>query len=156
MSQCPSIGLSTLPAKPLALLTAKRDKAAPCVFCATQLMHPARPYINIKGRDRFLYRTVDSAGPTINFLLTDRHDAAAAKRFFRRALRNDNSMPGVINREVRRLNVEEAVRLAISQNRSLKIARLKIDDNQQRKAGDSSSYFPSITNQSNILHFHRT
>jgi IS6 family transposase len=29
-------------------------------------------YINIKGRDRFLYRAVDSAGQTIDFLLTDR------------------------------------------------------------------------------------
>jgi transposase, IS6 family len=54
-------------------------------------------YINIKGRDRFLYRAVDSTGQTIDFLLTDRRDAAAAKRFFRRALRNDNSMPRVIN-----------------------------------------------------------
>jgi IS6 family transposase len=33
----------------------------------------------------------------IDFLLTDRLNAAAAKRFFPRALRNDNSMPGVIN-----------------------------------------------------------
>jgi IS6 family transposase len=29
--------------------------------------------------------------------LTDRRDAAAVKRFFRRALRNDNSMPRVVN-----------------------------------------------------------
>jgi transposase, IS6 family len=55
-------------------------------------------YINIKGRQRFLYRAVDSSGQTIDFLLTDRRDAAAAKRFFRRALLNDgNSMPRVIN-----------------------------------------------------------
>jgi transposase-like protein len=54
-------------------------------------------YINIKGRDRFLYRAVDSTGQSIDFLLTDRRDAAAAKRFFRRALQNDNSMPRVIN-----------------------------------------------------------
>src|SRR6476660_5835329 len=55
-------------------------------------------YINIKGRDRFLYRAVDSRGQTIDFLLTDRRDAAAAKRFFRRALRNEgNQMPRVIN-----------------------------------------------------------
>jgi IS6 family transposase len=54
-------------------------------------------YINIKGRDRFLYRAVDSTGQTIDFLLTDRRDAAAAKRFFRRALRNDNSMPRAVN-----------------------------------------------------------
>jgi IS6 family transposase len=55
-------------------------------------------YIKVKGRDRFLYRAVDSTGQTIDFLLTDRRDAAAAKRFFRRALLNEgNSMPRVIN-----------------------------------------------------------
>jgi transposase, IS6 family len=55
-------------------------------------------YITSKGRDRFLYRAVDSTGQTIDFLLTDRRDAAAAKRFFRIALLNEgNSMPRVIH-----------------------------------------------------------
>ena len=55
-------------------------------------------YISVKGRDRFLYRAVDSTGQTIDFLLTDRRDAAAARRFFRRALLNvGNTMPRVIN-----------------------------------------------------------
>ena len=55
-------------------------------------------YINIKGRDRLLYRAVDSIRQTIDFLLTDRRDAAAAKRFLRRALLNEgNSMPHVID-----------------------------------------------------------
>ena len=55
-------------------------------------------YIKVKGRDRFLYRAVDSSGQTIDFLLTDRRDAAAAKRFLQRALQNlGNSMPRVIN-----------------------------------------------------------
>jgi outer membrane protein TolC len=54
--------------------------------------------------------------------------------------------------EVRRLTLTEAVRLAISQNRGLKIARLKVIENQQKKAGERSAYFPSITNQSNALH----
>ena len=55
-------------------------------------------YIKVKGRDRFLYRAVDSKGQTIDFLLTDRRDAVAAKRFIRRALQNEgNSMPRVIN-----------------------------------------------------------
>ena len=45
-------------------------------------------YINIRGRDRFLYRAGDSTGQTIDFLLADRRDAAAAKRFFCRALLN--------------------------------------------------------------------
>jgi transposase, IS6 family len=55
-------------------------------------------YIKVNGRDRFLYRAVDSSGQTIDFLLTDRRDAAAAKRFFRRALQNEgNATPRVIN-----------------------------------------------------------
>ena len=55
-------------------------------------------YIKVKGRDRFLYRAVDSSGQTIDFLLVDRRDTAAAKRFFQRALQNlGNCMPRVIN-----------------------------------------------------------
>ena len=34
----------------------------------------------------YLYRTVDSLGQTIDFLLSARQDAAAARRFFRKAL----------------------------------------------------------------------
>jgi outer membrane protein TolC len=54
--------------------------------------------------------------------------------------------------EARRLTLEEAVRLAISQNRELKIARLKVDENRQKKAGEHAGYFPAITNQSTALH----
>src|SRR5215203_2440860 len=55
-------------------------------------------HIKVNGRDRFLYRAVDSTGQAIDFLLADRRDAAAAKRFIRRALQNEgNSMPRVIN-----------------------------------------------------------
>jgi outer membrane protein TolC len=52
--------------------------------------------------------------------------------------------------EVRHLTLMEAVHLAISQNRPLKIARLKVTENEQKKAGQLSAYFPSLTNQSNI------
>jgi len=52
----------------------------------------------VKGRDRYLYRAVDSTVQTIDFLLTDGRDAAAAKRFFRTALWNPgNPMPRVIH-----------------------------------------------------------
>ena len=54
--------------------------------------------------------------------------------------------------EVRHLTLTEAVHLAISQNRSLKIARLKVTENEEKKAGQHSAYFPSLTNQSNLLH----
>jgi transposase, IS6 family len=43
-------------------------------------------YVRVKGRWTYLYRAVDSRGQTIDFLLSARRDAAAVKRFFRKAL----------------------------------------------------------------------
>ncbi len=43
-------------------------------------------YVKVKGRWTYLYRAVDSRGQTIDLLLSARRDAAAAKRFFRKAL----------------------------------------------------------------------
>ena len=43
-------------------------------------------YIKVKGVWTHLYRAVDSLGQTIDFLLSTRRDATAAKRFFRKAL----------------------------------------------------------------------
>ena len=55
-------------------------------------------YIKIKGQEKYLYRAVDSTGQTIDFLLTAKRDAAAAKRFFRKVLRSSsNPIPRVIN-----------------------------------------------------------
>ena len=55
-------------------------------------------YIKVKGQEKYLYRAVDSTGQTIDFLLTAKRDAAAAKRFFRRVLRSSsNPIPRVIN-----------------------------------------------------------
>jgi outer membrane protein TolC len=54
--------------------------------------------------------------------------------------------------DIRQLTLTEAVHLAMGQNRALKIARLKVVENEQKKAGERSSYFPKITNQLNVLH----
>ena len=43
-------------------------------------------YIKGKGRWTYLYRAVDKCGQTTDFLLSAKRDAAAAKRFFRKAL----------------------------------------------------------------------
>ncbi|MBW4639667.1 MAG: IS6 family transposase [Gloeocapsa sp. UFS-A4-WI-NPMV-4B04] len=44
-------------------------------------------YIKVKGKDRYLYRAVDSDGNTLDFLLSAKRDAQAAQRFFRKALK---------------------------------------------------------------------
>ena len=45
-------------------------------------------YIKVKGKDRYLYRAVDSTGQTIDFLLTAKRDTAAAKRFLLQSYRS--------------------------------------------------------------------
>jgi transposase, IS6 family len=55
-------------------------------------------YIQIKGEDKYLYRAVDKHGQTVDFLLTPRRDARAAKRFLREVLTEpENPHPRVIN-----------------------------------------------------------
>ena len=55
-------------------------------------------YIRVKGKWRYLYRAVDSSGATLDFLLSARQDAAAAKRFLAKALgRQNHPVPRVIN-----------------------------------------------------------
>jgi transposase-like protein len=44
-------------------------------------------YIRVKGEWRYLYRAVDKTGQTIDFLLTEHRDKAAALRFLTQAIR---------------------------------------------------------------------
>ncbi len=52
-------------------------------------------YVKVKGRWTYLYRAVDKQGRTVDFLLSERRDVAAAKRFFRKAMEN-HATPRVI------------------------------------------------------------
>jgi transposase, IS6 family len=49
-------------------------------------------YIRVKGKWVYLYRAVDAAGQTIDFLLSAKRDAAAAQRFFRKALKQPHTV----------------------------------------------------------------
>ena len=50
------------------------------------------------------------------------------------------------------LTLPEAVRLAIAQNRTIKLARLKVQEKEQNKAGAKANYFPTLKNQSAFAH----
>ena len=55
-------------------------------------------YIEVKGECKYLYRVVDSDGNTLDFLLTAKRNAEAAKRFLRKALNAVHTQePRVIN-----------------------------------------------------------
>jgi IS6 family transposase len=58
-------------------------------------------YVRVEGRWCYLYRAIDSAGATIDFLLSAKRDADAAKRLFRKALRDrSHPQPRVINTDL--------------------------------------------------------
>ena len=54
--------------------------------------HVDETYVRVDGEWRYLYRAVDGTGQTIDFRLSARRDAAAAKRFFRKALARPNTV----------------------------------------------------------------
>jgi IS6 family transposase len=59
---------------------------------------PPPTRLKIAGQWTYLYRAVDSSGDTIDFLLSPKRDADAAKRFFQKALQSPNHpRPRVIN-----------------------------------------------------------
>jgi len=43
-------------------------------------------YIKVRGKWTYLYRAVDRDGQTLDFMLSERRDTAAAKRFFKSAV----------------------------------------------------------------------
>jgi outer membrane protein TolC len=45
--------------------------------------------------------------------------------------------------EVRRLTLTESVHLALTHNRELKIARMKVAESEQKRAQVKASYFPN-------------
>lgn len=53
-------------------------------------------YVKIRGRWAYLYRAVDRSGKTINFRLSTRRDVAAAKAFFKKAIKSQGCAPQTI------------------------------------------------------------
>ncbi|HTU48474.1 MAG TPA: TolC family protein [Bryobacteraceae bacterium] len=54
--------------------------------------------------------------------------------------------------EVRRLTLSDAVHLALTHNRELKIGRMKVVESEQKRAQAKASYFPDFKNESTFLH----
>jgi transposase-like protein len=53
-------------------------------------------YVKIRGEWYYLYRAVDRTGRTIDFRLSGRRNVAAAKAFFRKAIKNHQRPPQTI------------------------------------------------------------
>src|SRR5712692_5096983 len=53
-------------------------------------------YVKIRGEWGYLYRAIDRAGRTVDFRLSAKRDVAAAKGFFRKALKGQQRVPQTI------------------------------------------------------------
>ncbi len=77
-----------------------------------------------KGRWCYLYRAIDSAGATIDFLLSAFRDADAAKRLFRKALRDVSAFETCNTTIIMGVDTEESMS-AIAYTSDVRIERIK-------------------------------
>jgi transposase-like protein len=61
-------------------------RCRPSLNATTDSYRVDETYIKIKKQWHYLYRAVDPAGATLDFMLSPTHDADAAERFFRKVL----------------------------------------------------------------------
>ena len=67
-----------------------------CERLEAEFLRPTHPYVKIRGVWHYLYRAVDRAGRTGDFRLSTRRDVAAAKAFFRKAIKSQRRPPQTI------------------------------------------------------------
>jgi transposase-like protein len=80
-------------------------------------------HIKVKAVWTYLYRAVDSLGQTIDFLRSVRRDAAAARRFFRKAL----AQPHIVNPRMIKVDKNPAYpRAATEMKRAGELCRFSI------------------------------
>ncbi len=63
-------------------------------------------FVKIRGQQKYLWRAVDQDGEVVDVFLQSRRDCAAAKRFFKRLLRNHGNEPRkIVTDKLRSYNV---------------------------------------------------
>ena len=87
-------------------------------------------YIKVNGIWMYLYRAIDSAGDTVDFLLRKHRDGAAAKAFFRKAFK-ENCYPQkvTIDKSGRNITALNSVNTELPENPQIEVRQIKYLNN---------------------------
>jgi transposase-like protein len=69
------------------------EAARPCRQAVGDRWGADETYVKVAGRWRYVYRAIDQFGQVIDVFMSTRRDAAAARRFFKRAIRTTKVTP---------------------------------------------------------------
>jgi transposase-like protein len=72
------------------------DAARPCRHLVGDCWFVDETYVKVAGRWRYVYRAVDQFGQVIDVFVSPRRDAAAAQRFFQRAIGATHRTPSQV------------------------------------------------------------
>ncbi len=104
-------------------------------------------YIRVKGKWTYLYRAVDKQGRTVDFLLSEKRDIAAAKRFFIKAIENNEAPQKITldgyeasHRAVAELKAEGALAFGVEVRTSKYLNNLIEQDHRRVK----QRYYPML------------
>jgi putative transposase len=87
-------------------------------------------YIKLKGKWVYLYRAVDSQGDTIDFLLRAKRDAAAAKAFFKKAIKHNGKPTKVtVDKSGSNKAALDFCNQGVAENEKIKIRQIKYLNN---------------------------
>src|SRR4051794_29405288 len=85
-------------------------------------------YIKVKGSWKYLYRAVDEAGNTIDFLFRAKRNKAAAQRFFEKAIVRNGS-PGTVTIDKSGSNLAALKAVNAEREMSIKVRQIKYLNN---------------------------
>ena len=85
-------------------------------------------YVKVRGQWKYLYRAVDKAGNTVDFLLRAHRDKAAARRYFEKAI-DRNGAPEIVTMDKSGANLAALQTINAKRETPIKIRQVKYLNN---------------------------